>query len=368
MKNEQDALNIIARAYERMKEEGVGSYRGGKPNLAELSRRTGYTRKVLERAFKNGLKAQDHGNSHKRGSHVMTGQAKEKAEELLRQGVSNSSVVFEKLCEAGYKGSLTTVKNFIRENKDIMPAKRIVAVQPQGKISRYETGPGEMFQMDWGFVNVVDWTGMEWKCACFAMVCHHCGMRYVEFFPNAKQENLFIGMIHAFMLMGVPDVVLTDNMASVTRGRDCYGNVIYNHNYDSLQQVLGFVTRLLQAEASVDKGRSRTSREVREEQFHPRAQVRECLRFKQTGAAMVLQRELKAACGPWIGSRGRTCKGDVAGPSRERSPYSVSCAGKDDNNGRVCILRGKEIRRSIQLHREEGQSSQEQGGDFHSRS
>lgn len=108
--------------------------------------------------------------------------------------------------------------------------------------------------MDWGVVNVVDWTGMKWKCACFAMVCHHCGMRYVEFFPDAKQENLFIGMIHSFMLMGVTAVVLTDNMASVTKGRDCYGNVIYNHNYDSLQQALGFKTKLCKPRHPWTKG------------------------------------------------------------------------------------------------------------------
>lgn len=47
------------------------------------------------------------------------------------------------------------------------------------------------------------------------MVCHHCGQRYVEFFPNAKQENLFIGMIHSFRYMGIPKYVLTDNMKSV---------------------------------------------------------------------------------------------------------------------------------------------------------
>ena len=55
-----------------------------------------------------------------------------------------------------------------------------------------------------------------WKCACFVMVCHHCGFRYIEFFPNSMQESLFIGMLHAFSVMGVPRRVLTDNMKSVT--------------------------------------------------------------------------------------------------------------------------------------------------------
>ena len=66
--------------------------------------------------------------------------------------------------------------------------------------------------MDWGFTNVVDWLGNEYKIACFAMVCHHCGTFYIEFFPNARQESLLIGMVHAFMVMGVPDHVLTDNL------------------------------------------------------------------------------------------------------------------------------------------------------------
>ena len=59
-------------------------------------------------------------------------------------------------------------------------------------------------------VNAPD--GISYQCACFAMICHHCGERYIEFFPNARQENLFIGMFHAFIYMGIPENVLTDNM------------------------------------------------------------------------------------------------------------------------------------------------------------
>lgn len=53
---------------------------------------------------------------------------------------------------------------------------------------------------------------------------HHCGQRYIEFFPNAKQENLFIGMVHALQYMGMPRVVLTDNMKSVVLHRDLEGH------------------------------------------------------------------------------------------------------------------------------------------------
>ena len=48
--------------------------------------------------------------------------------------------------------------------------------------------------MDWGFVNIEQDNGTTYRAACFAMICHHCGERYIEFFPNARLENLFIGM------------------------------------------------------------------------------------------------------------------------------------------------------------------------------
>lgn len=75
--------------------------------------------------------------------------------------------------------------------------------------------PGEAYQMDWGFVAVERPGGERARIACFAMVCHHCGGAHVEFFPNARQENLLIGMLHAFSALGVPATVLTDNMKSV---------------------------------------------------------------------------------------------------------------------------------------------------------
>ena len=86
------------------------------------------------------------------------------------------------------------------------------------------------------------------------MVCHHCGFRYIEFFPNARQENLFIGMIHSFALMGIPKRVLTDNMKSVTIGRDASGNVLYNHDYDEFQNLLGFRTELCKVAHPFTKG------------------------------------------------------------------------------------------------------------------
>ena len=218
MEKDKDALVIISEAYEKMKEEGCATYREGKP-FAELSRRTGYSRKVVARLYSSGFKEMPHGNSGSKGSRVITPFLEDEAKWLLAAGVSNSSVVFDRLREKGYRGGLTTVKEFIRANKDLIPDGRQLAQRPQGKTRRYQSASGEMFQMDWGFADVEDSTGQQWRCACFALVCHHCGMRYAEFFPNARQENLFIGMLHGFGYMGIPKIILTDNMASCFQKR-----------------------------------------------------------------------------------------------------------------------------------------------------
>ena len=251
MEKDKDALVIIAEAYEKMKEEGCATYREGKPNLAELSRRTGYSRKVVERLYSNGFKERPHGNSGSKGSHLITPFLEEEAKRLLASGVSNSSVVFSRLRDKGYEGGLTTVKGFISANSALIPSGRQLVQKPQGKVRRYQSAAGEMFQMDWGFVDVEDATGQKWRCA---MVCHHCGMRYLEFFPNARQENLFIGMIHGFAYMGIPKVILTDNMASVSNKRDTAGRPVFNGNYDEFQQMLGIETVLCKPRHPWTKG------------------------------------------------------------------------------------------------------------------
>ena len=108
--------------------------------------------------------------------------------------------------------------------------------------------------MDWGFVDVEQGVDVKHRAACFAMICHHCGKRFVEFFPNAKQENLFIGMIHAFQRLGIPKYVLTDNMKSVVTGRDSEGNPVWNNEYADFMKAVGFETKLCKPRHPFTKG------------------------------------------------------------------------------------------------------------------
>ena len=247
-------LPIIAQAIAEM-EETFGEFSSIEDiNLAELSRRTGLSRSKLRRLKANGFRETPHGLAGQRKEQILDGYTAV-LDSLLRSGVSNSSVCMERLHSMGFQGSLSTVKRYIAAHKNLIPAKR-QQIAPQGNRGRrYTTSPGEAYQMDWGFTDVLDYNNCTFRVACFAMICHHCGQRYIEFFPNARQENLFIGMIHAFQYMGIPRFVLTDNMKSVVLRRDMDGRPIWQKDYENFMKTVGFETKLCKPRHPFTKGK-----------------------------------------------------------------------------------------------------------------
>lgn len=250
-----DLQEIITQALEKMKQEHGTSFDIQKVNLAELERRTGITRGKLRRLQKNGFVVKPHGRMGLRQKKTVLTGFTGVIDDLLKRNVTNAVVCYERIVEQGYDGSLTTVRTYIEKHKHLIPAKRHI-IAPQGNRGRrYVTGPGESYQMDWGFVDVETDAGVTYRVACFAMICHHCGQRFIEFFPNAKQESLFIGMLHGFFFMGVPRYVLTDNMKSVVIRRDAEGHPIWQHDYESFMKLVGFETKLCKPRHPFTKGK-----------------------------------------------------------------------------------------------------------------
>ena len=255
--NERNGLQeIIDNALAEMAEEADGEFDPSKANLSIFCKKTGLTRSKARTLKKKGFKVKPHGRcGMKLEVTVLTGFT-DTIDDLLREGVTNSSVHLDRIRGKGYEGGLTAVKDYIAAHKHLVPAKRKTGAEPQGNRGRrYKTGPGKCYQMDWGFVNVKDWLDNVYRAACFAMICHHCGTSYVEFFPNARQENLFIGMVHAFMLMGVPEFVLTDNMKSVVLHRDAEGKPVWQADYAAFMACVGFKTKLCKPRHPFTKGK-----------------------------------------------------------------------------------------------------------------
>ena len=191
---------MVSQAIKEMEQEAGYKIEPDKINLAELGRKTNIPRHKLRRLKKNGFIVKPHGNTGRKAkATVLTGYIGV-VDDLLKSNITNSEVIYKRLLSLGYQGSVPTIRRYVEAHRDLIPAPRQI-VSPQGNRGRrYETGPGESYQMDWGFVNVVRNNGNgSYRAACFAMICHHCGECYVEFFPDAKQEHLLIGMIHAFI-------------------------------------------------------------------------------------------------------------------------------------------------------------------------
>ena len=249
-----DLQSIITQAIEEMKSEQGSTFDLNKINLAELGRRTGLSRAQLRRLKKNDFRVTPHALTGRKANTTIISGYSGVIDDLLQKSVTNSEVILERIQEIGFSGSLSTVKRYINDHKDLIPPKRQAVASQGNRGRRYSSDAGESYQMDWGFVNVDTGHGDPYKVACFAMICHHCGERYIEFFPNAKQENLFIGMIHAFKRLGVPKNVLTDNMKSIVIRRDPDGHPIWNHDYESFMNTIGFETKLCKPRHPFTKG------------------------------------------------------------------------------------------------------------------
>jgi len=253
--DERNSLQeIITHALEQMKQELGTNFDLSKVNLSELSRRTNISRGRMRKIKEDGFKVKPNGHTGKSKEHTVLRGYTGVVDSFLAKNVRNSNTIYAALQAVGYTGGKTQLKDYIRDHKYLLPAKREVVASQGSRGHRYKSKPGEQFQMDWGFVTIDTADGGSYRASCFAMMCHHCGKRYVEFFPNAKQENLFIGMIHAFRRLGIPEYVLTDNMKSIVTGRGADGHPVWNHDYEAFMDTIGFRTKLCKPRHPFTKG------------------------------------------------------------------------------------------------------------------
>lgn len=239
----------ITQAQEKLKTQGKDIW-----NITALERETGISRPTLRKYRDGGFKA--HGNKGKRKLDTLIFPYEQLIDEMIKGGNGNAHSIFRELKMFNYTGSLSTVKNYVYPRKYLLPnVVRNTKVSPGNRGRRYKMNSGECFQMDWGFVKVKDENGKEHQFSIFVMVCAFCSKRYIEFFTNAKQENLFIGMIHGFKYLGgIPEKIMTDNMASVVtkhQGKE----PIWNKNYKEFMAIFGFKTILNKCRHPFTKGR-----------------------------------------------------------------------------------------------------------------
>ena len=103
----------VAEALEAMRKDAGDAFKLEAVNLAEMERRTGLSRSRLRRLKKNGFQFKPHANKGRKAKKTILSGFTGALDDLLRKGVSNSSVILERLKELGYPGGLTVVKEYI---------------------------------------------------------------------------------------------------------------------------------------------------------------------------------------------------------------------------------------------------------------
>lgn len=136
-------IEIITQAIEELKAEQGETFSLEKINLAELERRTGITRARLRKLKKGNFRILPHGNKGRKSEDTVLSGFTSVIDNMLKLGVVNSEVHLDRLQELGYAGGLTTIKNYISEHRDLIPAKRQLVESQGNRGRRYTTGPGE---------------------------------------------------------------------------------------------------------------------------------------------------------------------------------------------------------------------------------
>ena len=179
----------LSQALELIKTREGESFSKEKVNLAELQRLTGITRGKLRRLKKNSFEEKPNGNKGRTAAENVLSGYESVLNNFLKTNITNSQVCFERLQELGYEGGLTSVKVYIQKHKNLIPAQRQI-ISPHGNRGRrFSTEPGQSYQMDWGFVDVLAENGEIIRAACFAMICIIAGSGSLSSFQTQNRKT-----------------------------------------------------------------------------------------------------------------------------------------------------------------------------------
>jgi len=122
----------------------------------------------------------------------------------------SSRRIFEKLQDRGYPGGLTIVKDYLMTLRG----------QKLEAFVRYETGPGEEAQVDWGYAGTFPFEGYARKIYFFVIVLGYSRKLYVEFTTSQSLESFLQCHLNSFKYFGgVPKNLRYDNLKSVVISR-----------------------------------------------------------------------------------------------------------------------------------------------------
>src|SRR5258708_24971621 len=160
----------------------------------------------------------------------------------------NSMVLYRELQDAGYEGSGRSVRRFVEALRE--------AAQPEVATVRFETGPGEQAQVDWGMINV--WIGEQRiKVHLVVMVLGFSRRIFVRAYEHERLGNLLDGHQAAFTHFGGRTAALLyDNPRTIVLSKDeANGTVEWTRPFTERMDFDGVEVKVWRDERGHTKGK-----------------------------------------------------------------------------------------------------------------
>jgi transposase len=169
------------------------------------------------------------------------------AELLDQDPTAHAPVVTQRLRTLGYDGGETIVKDYLRALRAESKTRRAYV--------RVEPGPGERFDIDWGYFGALLYNGAARKLYAFCLVEAHSRKMYLEFTHCQSFETFVRCHIHAFdEFGGCARELWFDNLATAVAEHD--GNLVrFNPRFLGFAREYGFVPRACHVAAAWEKGK-----------------------------------------------------------------------------------------------------------------
>jgi len=160
----------------------------------------------------------------------------------------NAEVMYRELQEAGYEGSVRSVRRYVESRRE--------AARPELATMRFETGPGEQAQVDWGMIGV--WIGeRRVKVHLFVMVLGFSRRIFVRAYEHERLGNLLDGHQAAFSHFGGRTATLLyDNPRTIVLSKDeASGTVEWNRRFKERMDFYGVDVKLCRYYRAQTKGK-----------------------------------------------------------------------------------------------------------------
>ncbi len=207
----------------RLHDQGLG--------LRATARRTSRSRKLIKKVLKQAGRLIEGRTQPAPASKLDP--FRELIKEKVERGV-NTTRLLRELREQGYTGGRTILARYVGTLRAPLAPRKSVA-------RRFETAPGDELQIDWSPYRVL--LGERQRTLhAFCAALASSRYAYVRFFENERLPALLEALEGAFVFFeGVPQKVLSDNMATVVLGRAGKDRrPIWNEGYLAFAEHYGF--------------------------------------------------------------------------------------------------------------------------------